>query len=331
MATENKTILDIYNDDCLEVLRSFPDESIDLIITSPPYNLNIKYKGTYTDNKKEREYLWFIKTVMIELKRVLKPNGQIFLNIGYTNKSPLVDMKMAVELEDLFVLQNRITWVKNISIEMKDNDTISRLEKENNKLKEDLQKLKDQNSGKRTLRKKKEEKDTIIESFGHIKPINSKRYTAPSNETIFHYTKSGDVIIDRNSIGVPYKYKSNLKERNKKKKKTGDKKDCRDRGNTWYIPYETINSRSKDRKSHPATFPKKLVEMCIKFSGIDKNGIILDPFLGSGTTCYVSLDMGFKSIGIELSEEYYKDVIKDFEEKYDNESEEKEKQFSLNR
>lgn len=280
----NFKFVNIFNNDCLTILRNLPNECIDLVITSPPYNLNIKYKGSYKDNKKENEYLWFIKTVMIELKRVLKPTGQIFLNIGYTNKSPLIDMKIAIALEDLFVLQNRITWVKNISIEMKDED------------------------------KKNMKKEHNVVSFGHIKPINSPRYTSPTNESIFHYTKTGEVKVDRNSIGVPYKWKCNIKERSKKKNKTGDREDCRDRGNTWYIPYKTIKSRNKDRKSHPATFPKQLVEYCIKFSGVDKNAIILDPFLGSGTTCLVAQEMKFKSVGIELSSEYYQSVIQDFKE-----------------
>ncbi len=262
-------ILDIYNENCLKIMKEFKDESIDLVITSPPYNLNIKYKGPYKDNKDSNEYLIFIKTVMMEVKRILKKNGQLFLNIGYTNKNPLIDMEIGILLKDVFVLQNRITWVKNISI---------------NKV-----------------------------SYGHYKPINSKRYTAPSNETIFHYTKTGKVNIERNKIGVPYMDKSNLKRFN-------IEKDCRDRGNTWFIPYKTIRSRKKDRKSHPATYPKKLVEMCIKFSGIDKNGIILDPFLGSGTTCNVSMEMGFKSIGIELSNEYYKDIIKELKQLYNNKS-----------
>ncbi len=55
---------------------------------------------------------------------------------------------------------------------------------------------------------------------------------------------------------------------------------------------------------HPAMFPKKLVEKCIKVSGI-KNGVVFDPFLGTGTTSLVAKTMGLDSIGIEIDEQYY--------------------------
>ena len=71
------------------------------------------------------------------------------------------------------------------------------------------------------------------DSFGHFKPINSKRFINPTNEQIYHFTKTGDIPIDRLAIGVPYVYKCNLKERNKKINKTGvEKPDVRCRGNT---------------------------------------------------------------------------------------------------
>ena len=72
---------------------------------------------------------------------------------------------------------------------------------------------------------------------------------------------------------ISYKYKCNLKERKKKKAKTGKiKKDVRCRGNNWFIPYKTINSKKK-KGYHPATYPEKLVEYCIKIYDIDETYI----------------------------------------------------------
>ena len=57
-------------------------------------------------------------------------------------------------------------------------------------------------------------------------------------------------------------------------------------------------------KKHPAIYPEKLVEKCIKVSGV-KSGIILDPFLGTGTTGLVAKRMDLDFIGIEIDKDYY--------------------------
>jgi DNA modification methylase len=63
------------------------------------------------------------------------------------------------------------------------------------------------------------------------------------------------------------------------------------------------------KESHFATFPPALVELCIK-AGCPEDGIVLDPFAGSGTTLKVAQDLGRKSIGIELSGDYLKLIMK---------------------
>ena len=73
--------------DCLENLKKIEDKSIDLVVTSPPYNIGLKYHK-YEDKKPREQYLEWIYDIFIELKRVLKDDGHIFLNMGYTNKDP---------------------------------------------------------------------------------------------------------------------------------------------------------------------------------------------------------------------------------------------------
>lgn len=249
--------------DCIDELKKMEDNSVNIVMTSPPYNIGIKYHK-YDDKQPREQYLEWIFDIFIELKRILKDNGHIFLNMGYTNKDPWISMEVALKLKDLLVLQNNITWVKSISISDKSEDT-----------------------------------------FGHFKPINSDRYMNVTNENIYHFTKDDKVKIDKKAIGVPYKWKCNLKNR-----KTGEiKEDKRCKGNTWFIPYDTINNK-KEKGYHPATFPEGLVEHCIKLTGI-KNGIVLDPFVGSGTTIRVSKklsdsidDYELLGIGIDIDKKY---------------------------
>ena len=71
------------------------------------------------------------------------------------------------------------------------------------------------------------------------------------------------------------------------------------------------------KSNHPAIFPKKLVEKCIKVTGI-KKGLILDPFVGTGTTCIVADQMGFESIGIDINSDYIAFALKKLQEKVDD-------------
>lgn len=243
-----------YLRDCLEGIKELNDDSIDAIVTSPPYNLNIKY-GEYNDKKPRQEYLdWLIK-IFRESKRVLKDNGHLFVNMGYSNVDPWVGMEVGLALRNDWFLQNHINWVKSIHV--------------NNK------------------------------TSGHFKPINSKRFLCPTWEHLFHFTKDGNVEIDRLSVGVKYEYyEGNLRGNHTQETKPN----LRDKGNCWFIPYETINSKEL-RGKHPATFPVKLVEDCLKLTGV-KQGIVLDPFMGTGTTAVAAINLDWDFIGYEIDEDY---------------------------
>jgi site-specific DNA-methyltransferase (adenine-specific) len=136
-------------------------------------------------------------------------------------------------------------------------------------------------------------------SAGHFKPINSKRFVNDCHEYVFHLTKSGDIELDRRAAGVPYVHKSNIARWGH----TGGA-DLRCRGNTWFIPYDTINSRDKERP-HPATFPVALVEQCIRLHGKGAATRMLDPFLGIGSSAIAAQRQKLESFtGIELDEHY---------------------------
>jgi site-specific DNA-methyltransferase (adenine-specific) len=133
---------------------------------------------------------------------------------------------------------------------------------------------------------------------GHYKPINSKRFLNDCHEYIFHLTNNGDVSLDRLSVGVPYQHKTNVE----RWSSGGSGLHCR--GNTWFIPYETIQSRDKERP-HPATFPVALPSRCITLHGPENAKLVMDPFLGIGSSAVASADMGLNFIGFEIAEDYW--------------------------
>ena len=111
---------------------------------------------------------------------------------------------------------------------------------------------------------------------------------------------TGKVEIDRLAVGVPYEYY----EENIRGKNTAETKpNLRDKGNCWFVPYETISNRIKHRGKHPATFPIALIEHCIKFSGI-KKGLLVDPFIGSGTSAIAAIRQNIDYIGFDIDKDY---------------------------
>lgn len=157
--------------DCVIGMRELTPESVDIVVTSPPYNLGIKYTN-YNDSQNRDEYLVWSLEWASEVRRVLKKNGSFFLNVGATPSNPLVPHELIVELKKLFTLQNTFHWIKSITIQNKD--------------------------GEHT-------------SVGHFKPLHSKRFVNDCHEYVFHLTKEGSTPIDRLAVGVPYSDKSNIK------------------------------------------------------------------------------------------------------------------------
>ena len=76
--------------------------------------------------------------------------------------------------------------------------------------------------------------------------------------------------------------------------------DLHDRGNVWFIPYETVRSA----KDHPSAFPVKLPEMCIKDAGLEYINLVVDPFMGIGTTGQACINLGVDYIGFEIDPKY---------------------------
>jgi site-specific DNA-methyltransferase (adenine-specific) len=137
------------------------------------------------------------------------------------------------------------------------------------------------------------------ESYGHFRPIVSKRFVNQMWENVFHFTKKGNIQVEKLSIGVPF-----VDKRNSHRWKKGQIEDKRCRGNLWFIPHETHNQFEGFTKKHPSVFPSKLPEWCIKLHGVKENMVVLDPFVGIGNTLIACKRLGIKGIGIDIDEDY---------------------------
>ena len=248
--------------------------SVDVIVTSPPYNINKNYRS-YVDKKERNEYLSWLSEIARTSYTILKNEASFFLNVSGAPSDSLLPLEVAKAFFDSgYKLQNTIHWIKSISIE-----------------KEDLAKTGSFSQSKNV-------------SLGHFKPIISERFLNDFHEYIFHFTKDGDVKLDKLAIGVPYQDKSNIG------RWKSSKEDKRDRGNVWFIPYQTI----RKERPHPAIFPERLPYLCIKLHGIKKGMLVYDPFMGIGNTALACIQLNVNFIGTEIDYGY----IQSAKERIDN-------------
>lgn len=262
--------------DAADQMRQYDDHFVDCIVTSPPYNLGKDY-GDVSDAMSRGDYLTtFTPGWMTEAKRLLKDEGSLFLNLGASPADPLLPHQVVLAAVELgWVLQNTFHWVKSIS-------------------------FKDVKGTLRAVADDGEEAtEGRISTSGHFKPINSKRFVNDCHEYVFHLTKDGNRDLDRKAVGVgvPYSDPSNIA---RWAHTGGDNLRCG--GNTWLIPYATIQSATLQRP-HPATFPVALAEKCLRIAGKPK--VVLDPFAGIGTTSVAAERCEAEwAISIDLNKSY---------------------------
>ena len=244
---------------CQEEMGKIPNDSVDLTVTSPPYDNIRDYKGFCFE---EGDF----KKIVKELFRVTKKGGVVVWVVGdavMKGSETGTSFRQALGfMEGGFKLHDTMIYEKNTS------------------------------------------------SFPARR--SGKRYTQ-----IFEYMfvfckgkiKTGNLICDKPNkwAGHTNWGKNTHRGKDGELKKTKDIKPVPDfspRNNIWrYNVGKGFNSKDKESHEHPAIFPEKLAEDHI-LSWSNKGDVILDPFMGSGTTCKMAKKNGRKYIGIDASKEY---------------------------
>ncbi|MFM7457643.1 MAG: DNA-methyltransferase [bacterium] len=253
----------ILNQNCLDGLIALESNSIDLIITSPPYA--DQRSATYTAIKPDHYVKWFLP-ITSELFRVLKPTGTFILNI-----------------KEKVANGERHTYVLELILEMKKQGWLWTEEfmwhKKNCYPGKWPNRFRD--SWERLLQFSKERKFNMYQEEVMV-PVGDWAQNRLKN------LSETDKIRDPSKVGSGFgKNISNWVGRDKAYPT-----------NVLHLATECSN------KSHSAAFPKSLPEWFIKLF-TEKGDTVLDPFLGSGTTCLVASSMKRNSIGFELEEKYF--------------------------
>ena len=218
-----------YLADCLEVFRQLPPHSVDVIVTSPPYNLGIRY-SRYQDTLSQADYLEWTNTWIAAAARVLRPDGSLFLNVGAKPSDPWTALDVAQAARSHLRLQNIIHWVKSIAID---------------RASAGAGRGADARPRGRPLQA--DQQRPLPERLPRVRlPLHAAR----RRPTSIGWRSACRIRISRTSPAG-----------------AAAAEGVRCRGNTWFIPYETIQRRDRDRP-HPATFPSRLPEQCLRLHGL---------------------------------------------------------------
>lgn len=270
--TKAKVKADVILGDCLDVLKSLPGNSVNLIVTSPPYA--DQRKTTYGGVSPDKYVEWFLP-ITKELKRVLHPKGTFVLNI-----------------KEKVVEGERHTYVMELIIEMKNQGWF-----------------------------------WTEEFIWHKKncfPGKWPNRFRDSWERLLQFNKEKDFNMYQDAVRIPMGdwAKTRLKNLSETDKRRDNSKVGSGFGKNvskWVgrdLAYPTnvlVIATESSNKKHSAVFPKELPSWFIKL--FTKPGdVVLDPFLGSGTTSIAAFQLDRSSIGIEIQEEYHKLAVDNINE-----------------
>lgn len=317
-----------FQGDSLNVLKSFPDNSIDCCITSPPYWQKRQYEngGIGLENTPQ-EYIENLFLIIKQIKRVLKDSGAFWLNIGdsYHNKSLQgIPWRIALKMiDDGWILRNDVIWYKHKGGLSPNKDRFGSVFEDFFFFVKSEKYYFDADSVRATPRKAIVKNGAVVSATG-ISGIRYKRQIELSTslndeekqnafeqlESVLLKIKNGDLsdfrMVIRNEQRTTHSDSTKL---------SGRAKELKEKGFyfLFYNPkgtmpndvWDIIPEDSQHRKMHFAPYPEELCVIPIK-STCPKDGIVLDPFSGTGTTLKVAFELCRKSIGIDLSKEYIK-------------------------
>jgi len=258
--------------DCMELSKQLPDDYIDLVVTSPPYADTVSY-GKDINVFSPENYPDWILPLFIEANRFLKPTGSFILNIND---------KIVKGERSIYVLETVIKIVKESGLKLYD----------------------------RYIWYKK-----------NGLPMGGEKRLNDRMEYIFHFVRdTKNFKTNMNAVRVPYAPSSIVRAKAPvKTQKSATKSGIAEFGKDKIMNINPLGSKPNGvfrfdnagvlkGAKHPAPFHPDLPEWFIKYlTGLDD--IVLDPFMGGGTTGEVALNLGRKYIGFEKNKVYIEDLI----------------------
>lgn len=299
----------------LQVLKTFPDESIDCVISSPPYwqLRNYGWKGQWGLEPTYTAYLENLWALMDEIKRALKKSGTVWINLGdtYFGSGNDSGKKKGTATQNI-----RNVKVGEIAPTKANTDSA-------NNLKRKCQVLIPHRFAIGCIERGWILRNDIIWAKPNCAPESVRDRFSKRHEYIFLFTKSQDYYFDLDSVRDPHKQSSQQRSQYAVPAFSGDKKNpkaglSKGKKNGSKMKKMTLNPKGKNpgdvsdfwavplrhgSSKHYATFNTDLIAKPI-LAGCPKGGVVLDPFCGTATTGEAAIATGRKFIGIDGKREY---------------------------
>lgn len=244
----------LFHGDCLNLLKEIPNNTVDLIITSPPYCMKKAYENPTDDINTFKD---LHNRIFDDIYRILKPGGSLCWQIGYhVSNAAIIPLDYLVydiftsknsEIEIPLILRNRIIW-----------------------------------------------------TFGH--GLNSTQRFSGRHEMLLWFTKGDQYTFDLDSVRVPQKYPGKRHYKGEHKGELSGNPLGKNPSDVWDIP--NVKANHIEKTEHPCQFPCAIPQRLIR-ALTSEDGIVLDPFMGSGTTALAAFIEGRRFIGAEIQRAYY--------------------------
>ena len=313
----------------LDVLKDFSDNSIDCVITSPPYYMKRQYlAGGIGMEPTFYEYIDNLLDIIEQIHRILKPTGSFWLNIGdsYKNKQLLnIPHRVAIRMQDeqQWILRNTVIWDKMKGAMSQSKDSLGcEYEPIFHFVKKKSGYYYDADSVRKKPREARIENGAVISATG-VTGVRYKRKIELSTELTDDQRQNAlralDNVLDRIKKGEISDFRMVIKGANQRVTNgnttnlSGRAKELEEKGFyfLFYNPkgsmisdvWQIVPEDTQGRKLHFAPYPEDLVKIPMILT-CPPGGVVLDPFSGTGTTNVVAMRMNRRSIGIDMSEEY---------------------------
>ena len=314
--------------DAAEVLKFFPGNSIDMVMTSPPYWGKREYDNTDGIGLERdfNEYIDKFLRIVSELRRVLKPSGSFWLNIGdsYLCKRLLgIPWRVALRMcdEQEWILRNSVVWNKVKGNPDNSKDKLRNVHENLFHFVKSKKYYYDVSMARKEPMKAKVQNGAVVSATG-VTGVKYKRQiemsTALSDEQKRSAFADLNRVLGQIKAGEIADFRMIIKQQQRathsdSTKVSGRARELETKG-YYFLKYHPDGAKMGDvwdiipedtqgRKTHFAPYPADLCRTPI-LTSCPADGIVLDPFCGTGTTMAVAFENGRKSVGIDIARQY---------------------------